>query len=246
MPARRATAVAVALVVLLGACDDGGETAETGGDSTTSTTEAPTTTAAPTTTSGSVPVGGLEQPALWPSPEIVFNDPIAAATDFLDLVIGAGEAGEFRQGDSRSGEVDVLFRGEGGGQEIVRSTLLLRQLGEEDGWFVIAAVNPNAAITSPEAGATISLGSPFTVEGVARGFEGNVVVSARPAGVAGEPFDEAVTTAGALADPEPFTVELTVGTASPGDVVMLLVQGGVGLEADPGDFGAIPVVAVAT
>jgi hypothetical protein len=240
--ARRAPALALlAVVLVLAACNDGGDdTAETGQSPTTTTTEAPATT---TTEPG---VGGLEQPALWPAPEIVFNDPLAAATDFLDLVIGAGEAGEFRQGDSRSGEIDVLFRGEGGGAEIVRSTLLMRQLGEQDGWFVIAAVNPNAAITVPESGATISLGSPFPVEGQARGFEGNVVVSARPAGVAGEPFDEAVTTAGALEDPEPFTVQLTVGTASPGDVVMLLVQGGVGLETDPGDFGAIPVVAVAT
>ena len=30
--------------------------------------------------------------------------------------------------------------------------------------------------------------------------------------------------------------------AQPGDTVMLLLQGGVGLETDPGDFAAIPVV----
>lgn len=241
---RRGAAIAlVAAALVATACnDDGDETAETGEGPTT--TEAPTTTAAPvpSTTSTSAPAVGLEQPALWPAPEVVFTDPVAAATDFLELVIGAGEAGEFRQGDSRSGEVDVLFGGEGGGQEIVRSTLLLRQLGEEDGWFVIAAVNPNAAIVVPEAGAEIVRGQPLVVSGVARGFEANVVVSAHLAGVSGPPLVEAITTGGAFEDPEPFEVTLDLSGAAPGSVVTLLVRGGVGLETDPGDFGAIPVV----
>ena len=37
-------------------------------------------------------------------------------------------------------------------------------------------------------------------------------------------------------------MSLDLSGASPGEVVTLLVRGGVGLETDPGDFGAIPVV----
>ena len=55
----------------------------------------------------------------------------------------------------------------------------MRQLGAAGGWFVIAAVNPNVAITAPDAGAVVPAG-PLTVTGVGRGFEATVVVSARP------------------------------------------------------------------
>ena len=129
---------------------------------------------------------GLEQPALWPAAGVVFTDPVAASQDFLDQVLGAGEAGAFREGDARSGEVDALFRGEDGSQEIVRSTLLVRQLGAEGGWFVIAAVNPNAAITVPDALAEVPA-APLTVEGIGRGFEATLNVSARLAGTARRP-----------------------------------------------------------
>jgi hypothetical protein len=37
-------------------------------------------------------------------------------------------------------------------------------------------------------------------------------------------------------------VTLDLSDAEPGDVVVLLVRGGSGLESDPGDFGAIPIV----
>ena len=41
--------------------------------------------------------------------------------------------------------------------------------------------------------------------------------------------------------PEPYTAELDLSGAAPGDVVMLLVRGGTGLEEDPGEFSAVPV-----
>jgi hypothetical protein len=69
-----------------------------------------------------------------------------------------------------------------------------------------------------------------------------VVVSAFVAGDAAAELDEEITTGGALETPEPFTVTLDLTGADPGDVVALLVRGGTGLETDPGDFGAIPVV----
>jgi hypothetical protein len=42
--------------------------------------------------------------------------------------------------------------------------------------------------------------------------------------------------------PGPFQVTLDLTGVQPGDTVMLLVRGGVGLETDPGEFGAIPIL----
>lgn len=231
---RRSAALGVAAAALLGlaACDEGGSPVVEDPGVASSTT-APSATTAPGDTG--------TQPALWPAPGlVVFASPQDAAADFVEQVLGAGEIGDFRQGDATSGEVDVVFGGEGGGQSIVRSTLLLRSFGAELGWFVIAATNPNAAVTAPGAGATVPAG-PLTVEGVGRGFEGAVVVRALRAGTT-EVLAEVPTQGGAQADPAPFSVQLDLGGAQPGDVVVLLVQGGVGLETDPGDVGAIPVV----
>jgi hypothetical protein len=118
---------------------------------------------------------------------------------------------------------------------------LLRQLGPDDGWFVLAAVNENASITVPGPGEQVAAG-PVTVEGVARGFEANVVVTAFVAGAAGEELDQQITMGGAFETPEPFSVTLDLSRASPGDTLALLVRGGAGLETDPGEFGAISVV----
>lgn len=231
-------AAAGAAFLLLG--DDDEDDVGTDGTTTSTTADPGTTTttaAAGTTTAPAAP----EQPALWPAADVTFDDPVAAAQDFLDQVLGAGEAGAFREGDARSGEVDALFRGEDGTQEIVRSTLLLRQLGPGDGWFVIAAVNPNAAITQPDALAEV-LAGPLAVEGIGRGFEANLNVSARIAGVPGTPLDEQVAQGGAEEIPLPFSTSLDLSGAATGDAVTILVRGGTGLETDPGDFGAIPVV----
>lgn len=235
-------AAVVAAFLLLGDDDDVDDVGTDGAATTTTTAEAGSTTSsevgAETTTT--VPAGP-DQPALWPAPDVVIDDPVAAAQDFLDQVIGAGEAGEFREGDAVSGEVDALFRGEDGTQEIVRSRLLLRQLGGGGGWFVIAAVNPNATITVPDALAEVPAG-PLAVEGIGRGFEGALVVSARRAGQPGDPLDQQPAQGGAQESPLPFSATLDLRGTSAGDVVTILVQGGVGLETDPGDFGAIPVV----
>jgi hypothetical protein len=83
---------------------------------------------------------------------------------------------------------------------------------------------------------------PLMVEGRARGFEGNVVVTAFIAGDADAQLDQVMTQAGAFETPEPFTVSLDLSGRSPGDTVVLLVRGDAGLETDPGEFGAIPVV----
>lgn len=235
---RGVAALLLALSLVVAACGDDEET----GDTTTTTTEATTTTTEATTTTTTAPAG-LEQLAIWPAAEVVFDTPEAAAEDFVSQVLGVPpELGGFQQGDARSGEIEVFSLGEGeGATPVVRSVLLLRQLGPGDGWFVLAAVNENATITTPESASEVIAG-PLTVEGVGRGFEATVVVEAFVAGDAARKLDQEVTMAGSFETPEPYSVTLDLSGAAPGEVVLLLVRGGVGLETDPGDFGAVPVV----
>lgn len=230
-------ALCLALVApAAGACgDDSGDA-----PGATSTTEG---TAGTTSTSTSSPAASeLGQPAIWPAPDVAFDTPEAAAQDFVQKVLGVPPViSDFRQGDARSGEIEVYSAGEGGDRRILRGTLLLRRLGADDGWFIIGAANTNATIERPTSGATVSVGS-VEVSGRARGFEANVVVSAFAAGRAGTAFDEEITQGGSMETPEPYTVSLDLSSAPAGSTVVLLVRGGTGLETDPGDFGAIPVV----
>ncbi len=207
---------------------------------TTSTTDSTTTTTPITTTD----LATLEQPAVWPASDVVFSDPTEAAADFVSNVLGVPpELGEFKQGDSRSGEIDVLSSGEGAGPAVLRSTLILRQLGQDDGWFVLAAVNENNTIASPQSGAEVAAG-PIEITGQGRGFEASLVVEAFVAGDAGGPLDQQITQGGSAADTVPYSVTLDLTGLEPGDTVLLLVRGGVGLETDPGEFSAIPVTII--
>jgi hypothetical protein len=172
----------------------------------------------------------------------VFTTPEAAAADFLAAVFGDGPMlGEFRAGDSRSGEIEVFASADGVPIGQARSVLMLRQLGPDDGWFVLSAASEVATITTPDVGATVPAGT-LTVEGVGTGFEATIVVSAFEAGRAENEFDREVAMAGNLGEALPYSVNLDVSGAAAGDVVALLIRGGTGLETDPGDFGAIPVV----
>ncbi len=195
------------------------------------------------TTTGQTSTTALEQPAIWPTADVQFTTPEQAADSFVSKVLNVPVSlGPFRAGDSRSGEIELRFTGEGGnGPAITRSVLLLRQLGTSGSWFVIGAANDNASITSPASGATVPAG-PLTVTGSARGFEGAVNVTAFLAGDPSAPLDSAHVIAGSLATPKPYRVRLDLSRAAPGDTVVILVRGGVGLETDPGEVGAIPVV----
>jgi hypothetical protein len=184
----------------------------------------------------------LEQPAIWPAPNVVFDSPEGAAADFMSEVLDVPPAlGDFQQGDSRSGEIEVLSLPEGGGGAgVVRSVLLMRQLGPEDGWFVLGAVSASNTITSPESMAEVAAG-PVEVSGEGRGFEGTLVVEALVAGES-ELFDQQVTIGGSFETTEPFSVTVDFSGVDSGTTMILLVRGGVGLETDPGEFSAIPVV----
>jgi hypothetical protein len=242
----RVLPVLVIAVAFVAACGSG---TVADGDATvvddTAVEDAPQVTAPEA--AAAAPVTGtqtaLEQPAIWPSADVVFATPEQAAEDFVAQVLGVEPVlGDFQQGDARSGEIVLLSPGEGeGATPTERGVLLLRQLGPADGWFVIGVANDAATITAPQTGATVTAGQ-VTVEGAARGFEGTVVVSAFLAGDAGAVLDSVITQGGPFETPEPFSVTLDLSDAAAGDIVALLVRGDVGLETDPGDVGAIPIV----
>jgi hypothetical protein len=202
-----------------------------------STAVATTTTGVPT--SSTTPAAA--QPAIWPAADVVLTTPEEAASGFVREVLRVEPVlGEFQQGDARSGEISVLSPGEGGPQS-PRGLLFLRQLGPADGWFVIGAGSDLASITVPATGDTVPRG-PLTVEGIGTGFEATLVVRAFAAGDPAREFDQQVVMAGNLGTPLPYSTTLDLSGAAPGEVVALVVQGGVGLESDPGDFSAVPVV----
>lgn len=151
--------------------------------------------------------------------------------------------GEFEAGDSRSGEIEVLSPGDDDDPATVIPTgvrLLVRQLGSDDGWFVLAGVSDGVSITSPEPMADAPAGT-VTIEGLARGHERNVVVSAFVAGVATPVLDDQFTMAGSM-DREPLAVALDLSGATLGEVVALLVRGDTGLAGVTGEAAAVPVV----
>ncbi len=230
--------------LLLASCGDSSSgpsvtDSPTGTDVTTTATDTtePVDTGPPTTTE---PVR-LEQPALWPAASEVFTSPTAVAEDYLLRVFGLPPTiGEFMAGDARSGEIEVFSPGD---VETLRAILLLRQLGPNNGWFIIGTLNDNAVITNPLYGAEISVddASSLVVEGLAEGFEASLTVYAYIAGRA-DILDQETTMGGNFGVPGPFQVTLDLTGVQPGDTVMLLVRGGVGLETDPGEFGAIPIL----
>ena len=209
-------------------------------NSTTSTTRAVTTTGVTTTTR---PIARV-QPAIWPAVNAAFATPEDAAADFVTHVLNVPAVlGTFQQGDSRSGEIQVFSPGEGyGANPVPRGYLALRQLGPASTWFVIAAINENMSIASPETAAPVPAAA-LTVTGRARGFESSVTVTAFIAGDTSKVLDTKIVQAGNQT-PEPFSVTLDLSHATPGDVVTLLIRGASGLANDPGEFGAIPVVIV--
>jgi hypothetical protein len=162
MRSRQALVALLVTAALVAACGD--DDAVSGDSTMTSTTESPSSTSSP---------NGLEQPAVWPAADVVFDTPEAAAEDFVAEVLGVPPVlGEFRQGDSRSGEIEVFFPGEGdAATPVARGLLLLRQLGPSDGWFVLAAVNDNASITAPASMDQVAAG-PLIVEGAREGLRG--------------------------------------------------------------------------
>ena len=238
---KRTAALVTAVALLAAACGSDGDTSSAA--TTAATVDTTAGTPAPGSTSSTEPTSAV-QPAIWPAADVVFDTPEEAAEDFVTEVLEVPPVlGDFREGDASSGEIEVFSGGEEGSPtpDIPRSLLLLRQLGPAHGWFVIGAVSEHATITSPEAGTAVERG-PRVVAGQARGFEASVSVTALVAGDADAQLAQVITLAGSGLTPEPYEVTLDLTDATPGTTIAVLVRGGVGLETDPGDFSAIPLV----
>jgi hypothetical protein len=145
-----------------------------------------------------------------------FDDPVALtqsfATEFLDFVDPA--VGEFRQGDERSGEVDIVpFEG------ATPTTVFVRLFGDPGEWFVIGAANANIVIEEPRTRDVIT--SPVEVIGAADAFEGTVQVEIRADGQDEPLFSGFVT--GAMGELGSFreTFEWAAPTEGAGSMVFL-------------------------
>lgn len=249
----RVSIAVIASLALIGACSSDDSSSSTTVETTTVTTPpdttlpdtvAPTTlpdTTLPETTLPDTTLPTEMQMAIWPTTDVVFTTPEAAAADFLAAVFGEGPLlGDFMAGDSRSGEIEVFASVDGAPIGEPRSVLMMRQLGPSDGWFVLAAASVQT-ITTPAPLATVPAGL-LSVEGLGTGFEATIIVSAFLAGNAAGEFDREVTMAGNFGESLPYSVQLDLTTATSGDVVVLMIVGGTGLETDPGDFSAFPIL----
>ena len=132
------------------------------------------------------------------------------ATDFVGFT--APIVGEFRQGDSRSGEVPVQAKADS-----PVTTVLVRKLGES--WWVLGASTPNILLTAPAASQTIS--SPVTLRGTSTAFEATVNVQVGEDGNI-TPLGKGFVMGGANGEMGPFdaTLAFTPPTATAGSVML--------------------------
>lgn len=147
-------------------------TATTGSTPTTAGST-PTTAVVPTTTTTVAPPPVDRATPIFPDPSTArrFDAPEALVAAFATEVVGMTDpiVGDFAQGDSRSGEVEV--RGFAGGAP---TTVLVRRL-EDDTWFVLGAVTASIQPDQPAAFDTVV--SPLALTGAAFAFAGTVQVT---------------------------------------------------------------------
>lgn len=176
-----ALAAAAAVVLVLGAASLFG-----GGDGERLRTVAPdgtttTSTTAGTTTTTTVAAPETVADAVWPPEDHArFADPVDAARSLAEDYVGlAGpRLSAFRALGASSGEVDVSVRRENGTYTIA-GTVSLAEAGGH--WSVTWARATDIVVDDPKPLDTV--GSPVVVGGRARGFEGNVVIDVREAGM---------------------------------------------------------------
>jgi len=181
---RRVLGLAVILVLLASACSSQDDSALT-----TPSTGTSTSTSVPFTTSTTEAAGAT---AVWPSSPADAHeaDPVEAARSFATEFLGFTDpfVGAFREGDQRSGEIDVRPKADG-----PATTVLLRKLSDDATWSVLGSATEDIVVSAPAAGEAVS--SPMRVQGSALAFEGNVAVEVRRDG-AREPIGTGHVTGG--------------------------------------------------
>ena len=185
------------------------------------TTESVATTAAPTTEPSTTvaPPSDQARTAIWPwlDTDLRYSDPVDAAVGFATDYLGFVDpiASEFMAGDSRSGEVEIRSVETG-----PATVVFVRQLTDDDSWWILGAASENITIDEPEALAEVT--SPLAVSGTALAIEGTVDVQLRADGN-GEPIFEGFVTGSGGPEPGPYseTFEFTSPGETGGALVML-------------------------
>lgn len=168
---------------------------------TTPATTAPPATTQPATTAPvvTVPIPAVTE-AVWPfaDSDVRYTDPVEAARGFAVDYVGFTDpiVGEFQAGDNRSGEVEVRSFENG-----PATVVLVRQITDDDTWWVLGSATENIVVEQPEALSTVT--SPLTVSGEARAFEGTVDVELRGDGL-DEPLASGFVTGSGGPDLGPF------------------------------------------
>lgn len=203
-----AVAAVVAALALTVAVTDRDGTEDAPGPEPTTSSSATTTTEAD---------GDDLSTAIWPfaGADATFDDPVALARTFATTFLGFATptVGELREGDARSGEIDV--RPEPAGPA---TTVLVRRIGPADRWYVLAASTADIELDSPAAGDEI--GSPVEVSGRARAFEGVVRVEVRADGDVGALGTTTVVGGGDVLRPFRGSVSFETPGAALGSVVL--------------------------
>ena len=179
--------------------------------STTSTT---TTTASPTSTTS---LESATWTAVWPTAASTtrYPTPEAAAQGFATAYVHMANPviGPFEQGDARSGEVPVQPSASG-----PVTTVLVRQLGPDNSWWVLGAGTAAINLTEPVWDALIS--SPVTLKGTAVAFEGTVQTQVREDNNS-KPLGEGFVTGGSTGMvPFDGTLSFTKPSASYGAIAL--------------------------
>jgi hypothetical protein len=205
--------LAIAAVAILYAVVSNGDDDEDGTSTEATTTAAPATTAttstptsssaAPSSTRPSSLTGEEASDVVWPSPEdsTRYDDPRRAAEAFAIELVGfeSPVIGEFRQGDTRSGEVGVRPLPSG-----PETTVLVRQMSDGN-WWVLGSQTDSIVLDDPLAGTAID--DPLQLSGRARAFEGTVQVAVFRRGST-TPLGEGFVTGSGGEELGPFTGEL--------------------------------------
>ncbi len=110
---------------------------------------------------------------VWPAPDgtLRFTDPVEAARSFAADMVGFANpiVGDFRQGDARSGEVEVRAVADG-----PTTTVLVRQMSD-GAWWVVGAMTAEVQLDDPVPGMAID--NPLLLAGRAIAMESNVNVA---------------------------------------------------------------------
>ncbi len=172
----------------------------TSGDDRASPPPSTSSTSASSSTTSTITPADDTDTAVFPTPTSTahYTDPVAVANGFVTEYLGFTDpfVGSFRQGDARSGEVDVQPFADG-----PVTTVFVRRLGTDRAWYVIGTATANIAVTAPTPLATIT--SPVALTGTSTAFEATVQVQVRVDGRA-DPIATGFVSGGSNGDLGPF------------------------------------------